>query len=80
MTHKTDKRVERTRNAILKAFKEMIPDVTKLIIAQRINSVEEADKVIVFDEGEVVDFGTPKELMEKSTIYREVYESQTNKA
>ena len=61
---------------IRKAFKEDIPNVTKLIIAQRIASVEDADKVLVLDEGEVVDFGTPQELMQTSKIYKEVYDSQ----
>ena len=65
-----------TDSLIRKAFKEDIPNVTKLIIAQRIASVEDADKVIVLDEGEVVDFGTPQELMKTSKIYKEVYDSQ----
>jgi len=66
----------RTDSLIRKAFKEDIPNVTKLIIAQRIASVEDADKVLVLDEGEVVDFGTPSELMQTSKIYKEVYDSQ----
>ncbi len=65
-----------TDSLIRKAFKEYIPEITKLIIAQRISSIEDADKVIVMDEGEIVDFGTPQELMETSKIYREVYDSQ----
>ena len=64
---------------IRKAFRESIPNTTKLIIAQRVASVEDADKIIVLDDGKVVDFGTPAELMETSQIYREVYESQINK-
>ena len=66
----------RTDNLIRKAFRESIPDITKIIIAQRIASVEDADKVIVMDNGEIVDFGKPAELMNTSLIYKEVYESQ----
>ncbi len=62
---------------IRKAFREEIPETTKFIIAQRISSVEDADKVIVLDGGRVCGFGSPKELMETNAIYREVYESQT---
>ena len=67
------------RNAdklIRKAFLEEIPDTTKIIIAQRISSVEEADKIIVMDKGRVSAFGSHSELLETSSIYREVYESQ----
>ena len=62
---------------IRKAFREEIPDTTKFIIAQRISSVEDADKVIVLDGGRVCGFGTPEELLKTNEIYREVYESQT---
>ena len=61
---------------IRKAFREEIPDVTKLIIAQRITSVMDADRILVLDGGKVVDFGTHDELMKSSPIYREVYDSQ----
>ncbi|WP_322172534.1 ABC transporter ATP-binding protein [Acutalibacter caecimuris] len=61
---------------IRQAFKEEIPDTTKLIIAQRVSSVQEADQIIILDGGKVVDVGTHAELMEQSAIYREVYESQ----
>ena len=61
---------------IRKAFREEIPDTTKIIIAQRISSVQDADKIIVLDEGKVNDIGTHKELLERNTIYREVYTSQ----
>ena len=65
-----------TDSLIRKSFKEYIPEITKIIIAQRISSVEDADKVIVMDDGEIVDFGTPQELMKTSKIYKEVYDSQ----
>lgn len=62
---------------IRKAFSEEIPDTTKLIIAQRISSVQHADRIIVMDEGTVNGFGTHGELLQNNEIYREVYESQT---
>lgn len=63
---------------IRKAFKESIPGTTKLIIAQRISSIQDADKIIVMDEGKVTGFGAHEELLENNEIYREVYESQTS--
>lgn len=63
---------------IRKAFAKEIPDTTKLIIAQRISSVEHADRIIVMDDGRINGFGTHKELLENNEIYREVYESQTS--
>ena len=66
----------KTDALIRRAFREEIPDTTKLIIAQRISSVEDADKVIVLNNGRVDDFGTPSELLERNKIYREVYQSQ----
>ena len=62
---------------IRKAFAEEIPDTTKLIIAQRVSSVQNADRIIVMDNGVVTAFGTHEQLLETSPIYREVYESQT---
>ena len=62
---------------IRRAFREEIPDTTKLIIAQRISSVQDADRIIVMEEGEVNGFGTHEELLASNEIYREVYESQT---
>jgi ABC-type transport system involved in cytochrome bd biosynthesis fused ATPase/permease subunit len=61
---------------IRKAFREEIPNTTKIIIAQRISSVQDADKIIVLDEGKVNDVGTHEELLARNTIYREVYTSQ----
>ena len=69
----------RTDSLIRKGFKEYIPETTKIIIAQRISSVQEADRIIVMDGGKIVDCGTHEELMKTSEIYQEVYESQ-NKA
>ncbi len=62
---------------IRKAFREEIPDTTKFIISQRISSVQDADRIIVMEEGEINGFGTHEELLENNEIYREVYESQT---
>jgi len=62
---------------IRKAFAEEIPGTTKLIIAQRVASVESADRIIVMDEGRVVAFGTPDWLKEHNEIYRDIYEQQT---
>ena len=62
---------------IRRAFREEIPGTTKLIIAQRISSVQDADRILVLDEGRVSAFGTHEELLKTSAIYREVWESQT---
>ncbi|MBQ6579272.1 MAG: ABC transporter ATP-binding protein [Oscillospiraceae bacterium] len=66
----------KTDALIRKAFAEEIPDTTKIIIAQRIASVMDADKIIILDAGEIVAMGTHEELLETSEIYRETYESQ----
>ncbi|MGN1110292.1 MAG: ABC transporter ATP-binding protein [Oscillospiraceae bacterium] len=66
----------KTDAAIRKAFREEIPDTTKLIIAQRVSSVCDADKIIVMDNGKIVEFGTPDELYNNGGIYREIYDSQ----
>lgn len=62
---------------IRRAFREEIPNTTKLIIAQRISSVQDADRILVLDEGRITGFGTHEELVATNEIYREVYESQT---
>ncbi len=62
---------------IRQAFREQIPDVTKLIIAQRVSSIQHADRIIVLDDGKVCGFGTHEELLENNSIYRDVYDSQT---
>lgn len=67
-----------TDSRIRKAFAEEIPDTTKLIIAQRISSVENADRIIVMENGQVNAFGTHEELLKTNEIYREVYHSQMN--
>lgn len=66
----------RTDALIRQAFREEIPDTTKIIIAQRISSVEDADVIIVMDNGEINGIGTSEELLKTNAIYREVYESQ----
>ena len=66
----------KTDALIRRAFAEEIPDTTKIIIAQRISSVEHADKIIVLDGGAIESVGKHAELIERSPIYREIYESQ----
>ena len=66
----------KTDSLIRRAFKEEIPNTTKIIIAQRIASVQEADKIIVLDNGTINGIGTHDELLKNNDIYREVYESQ----
>ncbi len=66
-----------TDSKIRQAFATEIPDTTKLIIAQRVSSVQNADRIIVMENGSVADFGTHEELLNSSEIYRDVYESQT---
>ena len=68
-----------TDESIRRSFKTMFPETTKFIIAQRIQSVKNADKIIVLDEGRVADVGTHEELLARSPIYKEVYESQNRK-
>lgn len=66
-----------TDSKIRKAFASEIPGTTKIIIAQRISSIQDADRIIVMDEGKVNGLGTHEELLESNAIYREVYEAQT---
>lgn len=66
----------RTDALIRQAFRDEIPDTTKIIIAQRISSVEDADVIIVMENGEINGIGTSEELLRTNAIYREVYESQ----
>ena len=67
----------KTDAMIRRAFLEEIPDTTKLIIAQRISSVHDADRILVLDNGRINGFGTHEELLRTNEIYREVFESQT---
>ena len=67
----------KTDAMIRKAFREEIPDTTKIIIAQRVSSIEDADQIIVLDDGKINGIGTSEELLKTNEIYREVYESQT---
>lgn len=67
----------KTDAIIRKSFREKIPDVTKIIIAQRISSIEDCDRVIVLDNGEISAFDTPDNLLKNNKIYQEVYYSQT---
>ena len=66
----------KTDALIRQAFREEIPDTTRIIIAQRVSSVEDADVIIVMDNGEINGIGTSEELLKTNAIYREVYESQ----
>ena len=67
----------KTDALIRKSFREKIPNTTKIIIAQRVSSIEDADKIIVLNEGKIDGIGTSEELLKTNEIYREVYESQT---
>ena len=66
----------KTDALIRKAFREVIPGTTKLIIAQRISSVEDADLIIVLDDGKISAMGTNDELLQTSEIYKDIYETQ----
>ena len=65
---------------IRRAFAEEIPDTTKLIIAQRVSSIQNADRIIVMDNGEINGFGTHEELLKTNAIYQDVFNSQTGGA
>ena len=66
-----------TEAQIKEALRREMPDTTKLIIAQRISSIQDADRILVLDNGRISGFGTHDELLAQNTVYREVYESQT---
>jgi ATP-binding cassette subfamily B protein len=66
----------KTDELIRQAFRKELPNTTKIIIAQRVSSVKDADKIIVMDDGKVDAVGNHDELMQNCKIYREVYESQ----
>lgn len=71
--------VDTKTDAMIRAgFKSYIPETTKIIIAQRISSVQDADMIIIMDNGKISDIGTHTELLESSEIYREIYEQQVN--
>ena len=64
---------------IRRAFAQEIPDTTKIIIAQRVSSIQDADQIIVLDAGRIVGLGTHAQLLQSCDIYREAYESQNKK-
>lgn len=66
----------KTDALIRKAFREEIPNTTKIIIAQRVSSIEDADQIIVLENGAISGIGTSEELLKTNAIYREVYVSQ----
>ena len=65
------------RKQIRDAFNKELPEITKIIIGQRVSSVKDSDKIIVLDDGVITGIGTHSELLKTNKIYREVYESQT---
>ena len=69
----------KTDAMIRKAFKEEIPNTTKIIIAQRVASVMDADKIVILEGGKILATGTHKELLKSCEVYKEIYTSQTNK-
>ena len=71
--------VDTKTDALIRAgFKSYIPSTTKIIIAQRVASVQDADVIVVMDNGSIADMGTHDELLARSPIYREVFQQQTN--
>ena len=68
----------KTDSFIRKSFKNDIPNITKIIISQRISSIEDADRIIVLDDGRISGIGTHQELIQSNSIYKEIYETQNN--
>ncbi len=66
----------KTDALIRDSFKKIIPGTTKIIIAQRVSSIEDADKIVILDDGQISAVGTHEELLKTSEIYQEVYYSQ----
>ncbi|MCC8179758.1 MAG: ABC transporter ATP-binding protein/permease, partial [Planctomycetes bacterium] len=69
----------KTDSAIREAFRNDLPGVTKIIIAQRVSSIQDSDRIIVLDGGRLNGFGTHDELLANNQIYREIYTSQTKR-
>ncbi len=68
----------KTEALIRRALHSEIPDTTKIIIAQRVSSVEDADRVIIMDGGRIAECGSPAELLAGDTIFKEIYDAQTS--
>ena len=66
----------KTDKLIRKGLKDDIPDTTKIVIAQRISSIEDADQIIIMDDGKIAAIGTHEELLKNNTIYQEIYYTQ----
>ena len=66
----------KTDRLIRKGLKEDLPEMTKIVIAQRISSIEDADQIIIMDNGKINAIGTHEELLKNNEIYREVYQTQ----
>ena len=69
----------KTDTLIRKSFREELPKTTKIIISQRVSSIQDADLILIMESGKIVDMGTHSELLKSSELYKDLYESQTNK-